>query len=154
MLTVTLFLVTVIMNPRAQSYGYGYSDLINAFCTEELEKLLFGYSSHPSNCTAFWDWVNAPSSTPPSPPALVTISTVSSPSSSLEEIPEASMAFYAFFEGEYDSRLFVPNPFDYFLGNEASNLFSLTFNDGYTKPFHPYNLRPCDCNGFVVKPSR
>ncbi|MBW0561561.1 hypothetical protein O181_101276 [Austropuccinia psidii MF-1] len=65
--------ITVIMNPRAQSYGYGYLDLINAFGTEELEELLFGYPSSPSDSTAFWDWVNLPSSTAPSPPALAPI---------------------------------------------------------------------------------
>ncbi|MBW0511628.1 hypothetical protein O181_051343 [Austropuccinia psidii MF-1] len=107
------------MNPRAQLYGYGYLDFITAFGTKELEELLFGYPLHPSNNTAFWDWVNAPSSTPPSPPALATLSEDSPPSSSLEEVPEAAMAFYAFFEGEYDPCLFVPYPFDYFLGNEA-----------------------------------
>ncbi|MBW0566527.1 hypothetical protein O181_106242 [Austropuccinia psidii MF-1] len=109
------------MNPRAQSYGYGYSDFINAFGTEELEELLFGYPSSPSNSTAFWDWVNAPSPTPPSPPALAPISNASSPFSYSGEVPEAAMTFYAFIEGAYDPRLFVKDPLNYFLKEGASS---------------------------------
>ncbi|MBW0546243.1 hypothetical protein O181_085958 [Austropuccinia psidii MF-1] len=90
------------MNHQGQSYGSGYSDFINAFSTDELEELLFGFPSHSSSRTGFWDWVNDPQSNPPSPPALETLSKASSPSSSLENVPEAVVAFYAFIEGEYD----------------------------------------------------
>ncbi|MBW0506369.1 hypothetical protein O181_046084 [Austropuccinia psidii MF-1] len=108
------------MNSQGQSYGSGYSDFINSFHTEELEELLFGYPPHSSSRTAFWDWVNTPSSMPPSPPALATLSKTSSPSPSLEEVPEAAMTFYTFIEGEYDTQLFIPDQFNHFLAKEVS----------------------------------
>ncbi|MBW0564654.1 hypothetical protein O181_104369 [Austropuccinia psidii MF-1] len=106
------------MSHHGQSYGLGYSDFINAFSTAELEELLFGFSSHPSSSTSFWDWANYPHSTPPSPPALEALSTSSSLSPPLEDVPEAALAFYAFIKGSYDPQLFVPDPFNHFLGNE------------------------------------
>ncbi|MBW0566337.1 hypothetical protein O181_106052 [Austropuccinia psidii MF-1] len=130
------------MNSQGRLYGSGYSDLINIFSTEEVEELLFGYPSSPSNSTTFWDWVNGPSYTPPSPPALSPISIASSPSSYSGEVPEAAMAFYAFIEGAYDPRLFVPDPFNYFSEERASSAI---------KPKrHPYFLRPRDSNGRAI----
>ncbi|MBW0563659.1 hypothetical protein O181_103374 [Austropuccinia psidii MF-1] len=58
------------MNHQGRSYGSGYSDFINAFSTNELEEWIFGFPSHSSSRTGFWDWVNDPHSNPPSPPAL------------------------------------------------------------------------------------
>ncbi|MBW0564705.1 hypothetical protein O181_104420 [Austropuccinia psidii MF-1] len=101
------------MNPLGQSYGLGYSDLIKVFSTEELDELLFGCPSYPSRSTIFWDRVDNPHLTPPSPAALTRISNTSSPFSYSEEVPEAVMAFYVFIEGEYDPRLFVPDPVNY-----------------------------------------
>ncbi|MBW0563525.1 hypothetical protein O181_103240 [Austropuccinia psidii MF-1] len=90
------------MNHQGQSYGSGSSNFIYAFSTDELEELLFGFPSHSSSRTGFWDWVNNPQSNPPSLPALETFLKASSPSSSLENVPEAVVAFYAFIEGEYN----------------------------------------------------
>ncbi|MBW0572250.1 hypothetical protein O181_111965 [Austropuccinia psidii MF-1] len=137
------------MNPRAQSYGYGYSDIINSIGTEELEELLFGYPSSPSNGTTFWDWVNAPNSTPPSSPALAPLSNASSPFSYSEGVPEAAMAFYAFIEGEYDPRLFVPDPFNYFLKGGTSSAIKPN-QHLQRKKGHPYYLRPRDSNGRAI----
>ncbi|MBW0545623.1 hypothetical protein O181_085338 [Austropuccinia psidii MF-1] len=137
------------MNPRAQSYGYGYLDLINSFGTEELEELLFGYPSPPLNSTTFWDWVNATSSTPPSPPSLATILNVSSPSSYSEDVPEAAMAFYAFIKGKYDPRLFVPDPFNYFLKKGSASAIEPKRHHQQIR-MHPYYLRPCDSNGQAI----
>ncbi|MBW0486687.1 hypothetical protein O181_026402 [Austropuccinia psidii MF-1] len=107
------------MSSKSRSYGSGYSDLISSFSPEELEELLFGYPSSPSKNMGIWSWANNFNPTPSSPPALATLSRSSSPSPSLEGVPEAAMAFYAFIEGSYDPQLFVPNPLDYFLGNES-----------------------------------
>ncbi|MBW0583581.1 hypothetical protein O181_123296 [Austropuccinia psidii MF-1] len=139
------------MNSQSRLYGSGYSDFVNSFHTEELEEFLFGYLPHSSSRTAFWDWVNTPSSMPPSP-ALATLSKASSPSPSLEELPKAAMAFYAFIEGEYNPRLFVPDPFNHFLGKEAS---ASSAKDMRTLPVsqkktHRYFLRPHDSTGRVI----
>ncbi|MBW0553783.1 hypothetical protein O181_093498 [Austropuccinia psidii MF-1] len=141
------------MNPRAQSYGYGYSDFINAFGTEELEELLFGYPSSPSNSTAFWDWVNAPSPTPPSPPALAPISNASSPFSYSGEVPEAAMAFYAFIKGAYDPRLFVPDPLNYFSKEGPSSAIKPKRHHQRRRR-HPYYLHPRDSNGRAITTCR
>ncbi|MBW0547649.1 hypothetical protein O181_087364 [Austropuccinia psidii MF-1] len=112
------------MNPQNHFYGFGYSDSVKVFSDEELEELLFGYPSSPSESKGFWDWASQPHSTPASPPALATLSRVSSLLPSSKDIPEAALAFYAFIEGEYDPRLFVPDPLSYFLGEEAANASS------------------------------
>ncbi|MBW0570175.1 hypothetical protein O181_109890 [Austropuccinia psidii MF-1] len=95
--------------------------------------------------TTFWDWVNNPHSTPPSPPALHSLSGTSSISSYSQEVPDAALAFYAFIEGDYDPRLFVPDPFDYFLlqGDSAPSLVKhrKTHPVSKVKPHH-YFLRP------------
>ncbi|MBW0525248.1 hypothetical protein O181_064963 [Austropuccinia psidii MF-1] len=101
------------MSHQSRSYGSGYSGFINAFSTAELEEWLFGFSSHPSSSMSFWDWANYPNSTPPSPPTLEALSMSSSPSPPLGDVPEAALAFYAFLEGKYDPRLFVPDPLSF-----------------------------------------
>ncbi|MBW0527782.1 hypothetical protein O181_067497 [Austropuccinia psidii MF-1] len=98
-------------------YGSGYSDFVKVFSDKELEELLFGYPSSPSTNMGLWSWANNFYAAPPSPPALATLSRSSSPSS--EGVPKAAMAFYAFIEGIYDPQLFVPDPLNYFLGNET-----------------------------------
>ncbi|MBW0567117.1 hypothetical protein O181_106832 [Austropuccinia psidii MF-1] len=130
--------------------GSGYSDLISSFSPEELEELLFGYPSSPSKNMGIWSWANNLNSTPSSPPALATLSRSSSPSPSSEVVPKAATAFYAFIEGEYDPRLFVPNSLSYFLGDKTSSNGSIKFNCGYKKKIHPYNLCPCDSSGWAI----
>ncbi|MBW0515208.1 hypothetical protein O181_054923 [Austropuccinia psidii MF-1] len=98
---------------------------------------------------AYWDWVNTPSSTPPSPPALAKMSNVSSPSSYSEEVPEAPMAFYAFIEGKYDPHLFFPDPVNYFSKEGTSAAIKPKRHHQRTK-MHPYYLRPCDSNGRAI----
>ncbi|MBW0571502.1 hypothetical protein O181_111217 [Austropuccinia psidii MF-1] len=112
------------MSSLNRYYGSGYSDFVKVFSDKELEELLFGYPSSPSESRSFWDWASKPHSTPGSPPALATLSRVPSPLPSSEEIPKAALAFYAFIKGEYDPRLFVPDPLSYFLGEEAANASS------------------------------
>ncbi|MBW0565941.1 hypothetical protein O181_105656 [Austropuccinia psidii MF-1] len=136
------------MNPQGQSYGLGYSDLIKAFSTEELEELLFGCPSSPSRSTTFWDWVDNPHSTPPSPPSLVPILNASSPFSYSEEVPEAAMAFYAFIKGEYDPRLFVPDPFNYFLKEGTSSAIKPKRHHQWRR--HPYYLCPFNSNNRAI----
>ncbi|MBW0562693.1 hypothetical protein O181_102408 [Austropuccinia psidii MF-1] len=142
------------MNPRNHFYGFGYSDSVKVFSDEELEELLFGYPSSPSESRGFWDWASKPHSTPASPPALATLSRVPSPLPSSKDIPEPALAFYAFIEGKYDPCLFVPDPLSYFLGEEALNVSSQKSNNGFRKPSHYYGLRPGDFCGRVIKPSR
>ncbi|MBW0549614.1 hypothetical protein O181_089329 [Austropuccinia psidii MF-1] len=142
------------MSSSNRHYGYGYSILIDSFSSEELEELLFGYPSSPSKNMGIWNWANNFNSTPSSPPALATLSRASSPSPSLEDIPKATLTFYAFIEGKYDPQLFVPNPLSSFLGEEALKTSSVTASNGHTSPSHPYNLRPRDFTGRVVKTSR
>ncbi|MBW0570865.1 hypothetical protein O181_110580 [Austropuccinia psidii MF-1] len=137
------------MNPLGQSYGLGYSDLIKVFSSDNLEELLFGCPSSPSRSTTFWDWVNNFHSTPPSPPALTPISSTSSPFSYSEEVPEAAMAFYAFIKGKYDPRLFVPDPFNYFLKEGTSSAIKPKRRHQRRKG-HPYYLRPRDSNGQAI----
>ncbi|MBW0576045.1 hypothetical protein O181_115760 [Austropuccinia psidii MF-1] len=107
------------MSSWNRHYGSGYSDFIKVFSNKELEELLFGYPSSPSESRGFQDWATKPHSIPASPPALATLSRVPSPLPSSEDIPEATLAFYAFIEGKYDRRLFVLDPQSYFLGEEA-----------------------------------
>ncbi|MBW0579270.1 hypothetical protein O181_118985 [Austropuccinia psidii MF-1] len=128
-------------------YGSGYSNFIKVFSDEELEELLFGYPSSPSESRGFWDWATKPHSIPASPPALVTLSRVPSPLPSSEDIPEATLAFYAFIKGEYNPCLFVADPQSYFLGEEALNTSSPKNKDGFRKPTHAYDLRPRDFCG-------
>ncbi|MBW0561062.1 hypothetical protein O181_100777 [Austropuccinia psidii MF-1] len=137
------------MNPDGQSFGLGYSDLFKVFSTDKLDELLFGCPSSPSRSTTFWDWVNNPHSTPPSPPALAPILNASSPFAYSEEVPEAAMAFYAFIEGEYDPRLFVPDTFHYFLKEGASAAIKPKRRHQQRR-MHPYHLRPCDSNGRAI----
>ncbi|MBW0564064.1 hypothetical protein O181_103779 [Austropuccinia psidii MF-1] len=141
------------MNPLRQSYGLGYSDLIDVFSTDELEELLFVSPSSASRSTTFWDWVNNPHSTPPSPPALAPISNTSSPFSYSEEVPGAAMAFYAFIEGKYDPRLFVPDPFHYFSKEGASSAIK-TKKCHQQRRMHPYYLCPRDSNGRAITTSK
>ncbi|MBW0569919.1 hypothetical protein O181_109634 [Austropuccinia psidii MF-1] len=149
----TLCLSILRMSSGYCRYGSCFKDFVNAFPAEEVERMIFGDPSPTSHSASLLDWASASTKDPSLPPALASFLRDSSPSYS-EEIPESAMTFYAFIEGDYDRRLFVPDPFDYFLDNKASNLSSVTFNSGYIKPLHPYNLRPRDCNGRVVKPSR
>ncbi|MBW0570290.1 hypothetical protein O181_110005 [Austropuccinia psidii MF-1] len=107
----------------------------------KLEELSFGYPSSPSESRGFWDWATKPHYIPDSPPALATLSRVPSPLPSSEDIPEAALAFYAFIKGEYDPRLFVPDPQSYFLGEEALNTSSRKNKDGFRKPSHAYDFR-------------
>ncbi|MBW0559933.1 hypothetical protein O181_099648 [Austropuccinia psidii MF-1] len=137
------------MNPLGQSYGLGYSDLIKVFSSDELEELLFGCPSSPLRSTTFWDWVNNSHSTPPSPPALTPILNTSSPFSYSEEVPEAAMAFYAFIKGKYDPRLFVPDPFNFFLKEGTSSAIKPKRHHQRRKG-HPYYLRPHDSNGRAI----
>ncbi|MBW0571615.1 hypothetical protein O181_111330 [Austropuccinia psidii MF-1] len=102
-------------------YGSGYSDSVKVFSDKELEELLFGYPSSPSESRGFWDWATKPHSIPASPPALAALSRVPSPLTSSKNIPEAALAFYSLIEGKYDPCLFVPDPLSYFLGEEALN---------------------------------
>ncbi|MBW0580296.1 hypothetical protein O181_120011 [Austropuccinia psidii MF-1] len=143
------------MSSLNRHYGFGYSDSVNVFSDEELEELLFGYPSSPSESRGFWDWATKPHSTPASPPALATLSRAPSPLPSSEDIPKAALAFYAFIEGEYNPRLFVPDPLSYFLGEEALNASSQKKEkNGFQKPSHSYDLRPPDFRGQVIEPSR
>ncbi|MBW0563643.1 hypothetical protein O181_103358 [Austropuccinia psidii MF-1] len=137
------------MNSSNRSYGLGYSDFVKTFATEELEELLFGYPSSPSRSTSFLDWVNNPRSTPPSPPALAPISSASSPFSYSEEVPEAAMTFYAFIKGEYDPRLFVPDPVNYF-SKEGISSATKPKRHHQRRKRHPYYLRPRDSNGRAI----
>ncbi|MBW0538279.1 hypothetical protein O181_077994 [Austropuccinia psidii MF-1] len=130
------------MNPQGQSYGLGYSDLINIFSTKEVEELLFGYPSSPSRSTTFWDWVKNPHSTPPK-------SNASSPYSYSEDVPEATMAYYAFIKGEYHPRLFVPDPFHYFSKEGTSSAIKPKRHHQQRRR-HPYYLCPRDSNGRAI----
>ncbi|MBW0549305.1 hypothetical protein O181_089020 [Austropuccinia psidii MF-1] len=141
------------MNPQNRSYGFGYSDSVKIFSDKELEELLFGYPSSPSESRGFWDWAFQPHSTPASPPALATLSGVPSPLPSSEEIPKAALAFYAFIEGEYDPRLFVPDPLNYFSKEGASSAIKPKKHHQRRRR-HPYYLRPRDSNGRAITARR
>ncbi|MBW0558566.1 hypothetical protein O181_098281 [Austropuccinia psidii MF-1] len=130
------------MSSTGRFYGSGYSDFISSFSPDELEELLFGYPSSPSKNIGIWSWVNDFTSTPSSPPALATLSRSSSPAPSSEGVPKAAAAFYALIKGEYDPRLFVPNPLSYFLGDNTFRNDSIKTNRGYEGTIHPYNLCP------------
>ncbi|MBW0588443.1 hypothetical protein O181_128158 [Austropuccinia psidii MF-1] len=142
------------MSSLNHHYGSGYSNFVKVFSNKELEELLFGYPSSPSESRGFWNWASKPHSTPASPPALATLSRVLSPLPSSKEIPEAALAFYKFIEGKYDPHLFVPDPLSYFLGKEAANASSQKNKNGFRKPSHSYGLRPRDFCGRVIKPSK
>ncbi|MBW0556184.1 hypothetical protein O181_095899 [Austropuccinia psidii MF-1] len=102
-------------------FGSGFSDLIKVFYNEELEQLLFSYPSPSSNNLPLLDWAMTSASIPSSPPALVVLSPSPSESPTLDKIPNAAMAFYSFIEGEYNPRLFVPDPYHYFLKDHPSS---------------------------------
>ncbi|MBW0570184.1 hypothetical protein O181_109899 [Austropuccinia psidii MF-1] len=112
--------------------------------------MIFSDPSPPSRNTSLLDWALALARDPSSPPSLATLSKALSPSPSSEGVPEAAMAFYAFIEGKYDPRLFVPDPLRYFLGDNTSSNDSIKTNCGYKKTIHPYNLRPCDSSGRAI----
>ncbi|MBW0575340.1 hypothetical protein O181_115055 [Austropuccinia psidii MF-1] len=135
-------------------YGSCSKDFIHAFPSEEVERMIFGDPSPPSRNTSLLDWALALTRDPSSPPALATLSKASSPSPSSEGVPEAAMAFYAFIEGEYDPRLFVPDPLSYFLGEETPSNGSIKANCGYKKHFHHYNLHPHDSSGWAITAPR
>ncbi|MBW0534915.1 hypothetical protein O181_074630 [Austropuccinia psidii MF-1] len=60
-------------------------------------------------------------SIPSSPPALAVLSPSPSESPTLYKILNSAMAFYFFIEGEYNPRLFVPDPYHYFLKDHPSS---------------------------------
>ncbi|MBW0557346.1 hypothetical protein O181_097061 [Austropuccinia psidii MF-1] len=138
------------MSSTGHFYGSGYSNLISSFSPEELEELLFAYPSSPLKNMGIWSWANDFTSMPSSPPALATLSRSLSPEPSSEGVPEAATAFYAFIKGEYDPRLFVPDPLSYFLGKKTSCNGSIKTNCGYKKTIHPYNLRPRGSSGRAI----
>ncbi|MBW0545014.1 hypothetical protein O181_084729 [Austropuccinia psidii MF-1] len=125
------------MSSLNRSYGFRYYDFVKVCSAKELEELLFGYPSSPSESRGFWHWATKPHSIPASPPALGTLSRVPSPFPSSENIPEAALAFYMFIEGKYNPRLFVLDPLSHFLGEEALNASSQKTKDGFRKPSHP-----------------
>ncbi|MBW0535888.1 hypothetical protein O181_075603 [Austropuccinia psidii MF-1] len=136
-------------------YGSCFQDFINAFSPEEVERMIFGDPSLPSLNASLLDWASASTKDPSSPPALASFRRYSSPSYS-EDIPESAMAFYAFIKGDYNPRLFVPDPFDHFLGKEVS---TPSVKDMRTLPIsrkknHHYFLQPCDSTGRVITSCR
>ncbi|MBW0577668.1 hypothetical protein O181_117383 [Austropuccinia psidii MF-1] len=141
------------MNPQNCSYGAGYSDFVKVFSPDELEELLFGYPSYPSRFSGIWEWENNSPPSCPSPPALHSLSGTLSISSYSQEIQDAALAFYAFIESDYNPRLFVPDPFDYFLlqGDSAPSLVKhrKTHPVLKIKPHH-YFLRPRDSPGRAI----
>ncbi|MBW0574753.1 hypothetical protein O181_114468 [Austropuccinia psidii MF-1] len=105
-------------------YGSCFEDFINAFPAKEVERMIFGDPS-PAFCNiSLLDWALTSTRDTASPPALASFLGDSSPTR-LEEVPEPAMAFYAFIEGTYDPRLFVPDPYNYFLGNGTSTSSSI-----------------------------
>ncbi|MBW0587855.1 hypothetical protein O181_127570 [Austropuccinia psidii MF-1] len=135
-------------------YGSFFKDFIHDFPSKEVERMISGDPSPPSCNTSLLDWALALTRDPSSPPALATLSKASSPSPSSEGVPEATMAFYAFIEGKYNPRLFVPNPLSYFLGEETPSNGSIKANCGYKKHFHHYNLCPRDSSGRAITAPR
>ncbi|MBW0575687.1 hypothetical protein O181_115402 [Austropuccinia psidii MF-1] len=95
------------MSSSNRCYGSCFEDFINAFPTEEVERMIFGDPSPTSRNASLLDWALASTRDPSSPPALASFSRDPSPAFS-EGVPESAMAFYAFIEGKYDPRLFVP----------------------------------------------
>ncbi|MBW0576864.1 hypothetical protein O181_116579 [Austropuccinia psidii MF-1] len=113
--------------------------------------MIFGDPSPPSLNASLLAWALASTKDPSSPPALASFLRDSSPSYS-EDIPESAMAFYAFIQGDYDPRLFVPDPFNHFLGEEVS---ASSAKDMRTLPVSRkkndhYFLRPRDSTGRVI----
>ncbi|MBW0566098.1 hypothetical protein O181_105813 [Austropuccinia psidii MF-1] len=137
------------MSSGYHCYGSCFKDFINAFPSEEVEQMIFGDPSPPSLNACLLDWALASTRDPYLPPALASFLQDSSPSY-LEEIPESAMAFYAFIEGDYDPRLFVDNPLNFFANKKSSS--SIKQKRHCPKKSHSYCLRPCDSNGHVVKP--
>ncbi|MBW0572944.1 hypothetical protein O181_112659 [Austropuccinia psidii MF-1] len=129
------------------SYGSDYSDLIKAFTASEIEELLFG-SALPS----FLETLSNPSNPPQSPQALAPLSRAPSVSSDTESIPEAALAFYAFIEGKFDPRLFVPDPAAYFLNNDPPIITKRKRNRRLPRRTIPvsYHLRPQNSKGRAI----
>ncbi|MBW0581513.1 hypothetical protein O181_121228 [Austropuccinia psidii MF-1] len=70
------------------------------------------------------DWAMTSPSAPPSPPAMAGFSQTPTDSLNTEMVPDAAQKFYAFLEGQYDPRLFVPDPVGYFLKDHPSLFIS------------------------------
>ncbi|MBW0572414.1 hypothetical protein O181_112129 [Austropuccinia psidii MF-1] len=137
------------MSTQSRSYGSGFSDLIRVFTDEELEQFLFG--SPPSPSISLLDWALTSASAPPSPPALANFLQASSDSRDTELVPDAAQTFYAFIEGKYDPRLFMEDPFSFFV-NEKDSLSIKPKRCHWKRRTHSYFLCPRGCNGRVVKP--
>ncbi|MBW0567715.1 hypothetical protein O181_107430 [Austropuccinia psidii MF-1] len=127
------------MSSSDHSYGSGYSDLIKAFTANKIKELSFG-SALPS----FLETLSDPPSLLQSPPALAPFSHAPSVSSDTESVPDAAMAFYAFIEGKFDPRLFVPDPAVYILNNNPPIIKKRKRNRNLHKKTVPvpYHLRP------------
>ncbi|MBW0559438.1 hypothetical protein O181_099153 [Austropuccinia psidii MF-1] len=106
------------MGSGYRCYGSSFEDFINAFPSEEVKRMIFGDPSPPSLNASLLDWALASTRDPSSPPALASFLRDSSPSY-LEEIPESAMAFYAFIEGDYNPRLFVDDPLNFFANDNV-----------------------------------
>ncbi|MBW0584086.1 hypothetical protein O181_123801 [Austropuccinia psidii MF-1] len=135
------------MSSSDHSYGSGYSDLIKAFTANEIEELLFG-----SVLPSFSETLSNPSNPPQSPPALAPLSRAPSVSSHTESVPEAALAFYAFIEGKFDPRLFVPDPAAYFLSNDPPIIAKRKRDCRLPRKTMPvsYHLRPRNCKGRAI----
>ncbi|MBW0577125.1 hypothetical protein O181_116840 [Austropuccinia psidii MF-1] len=140
------------MSAQSRFYGSGFSDLIKVFTNEELEQFLFGSCSSSSPTVSLLDWAMTSASAPPSPPALANFSQASSDLLDTELVPDAAQTFYAFIEGQYDPRLFVEDPFSFFV-NEKDSPSIKPKRCRRKRRTHSYFLRPRGCNGCVVKPS-
>ncbi|MBW0560019.1 hypothetical protein O181_099734 [Austropuccinia psidii MF-1] len=132
-------------------YGSGYSDIVRVFTDEELEEFLFGPPPLPN--ASLLDWALSSPSDLPSPPALANLSQASSDSLDTELVPDAAQTFYTFIAGQYDPRLFVEDPFSFFLNDKDSPSIKPK-RCHRKKRTHSYFLRPLGCNGRVVKPFR
>ncbi|MBW0554788.1 hypothetical protein O181_094503 [Austropuccinia psidii MF-1] len=89
------------MSSSDRCYGSCFEDFINAFPTEDVERMIFGDPSPTFRTTSLLDWALSSTRDTASPPALASFSRDSSPTR-LEEVPEPAMAFYAFIKGTYD----------------------------------------------------
>ncbi|MBW0515591.1 hypothetical protein O181_055306 [Austropuccinia psidii MF-1] len=141
------------MNPQNRLYGAGYSDFVKVFSPNELEELLFGYPSSPSRFSGMGEWENNFPPFCPSLPALQYLSGTSSISLYSQEVADAALAFYAFIEGKYDPRLFVPDPCDYFLHQGDSPPAPIKHRKThpvFKKKPHHYFLRPRDSTGWAI----
>ncbi|MBW0563438.1 hypothetical protein O181_103153 [Austropuccinia psidii MF-1] len=138
------------MSAQSRCYGSGFSNFLRSFPEEELERLLFGYSTSSCPTASLLDWAITSHSAPPSPPALAGFSQTPTDSPNTEMVPDAAQTFYAFIDGEYDPWLFVPNSLSYFLGDKASRNCSIKTNRGYKKKIHPYNSCPRDSSSRAI----